>query len=107
MDEVKQAEKAAEVLVVGKHEYVLEKVEGILKGKGYSTAGSVEYDEVLKLLRDKEIDLLFIGGGIPPHERMGYLEFVQSQKPDVRVVEHFGGPATILKEVAEALSIRA
>lgn len=107
MDEVKQADKVAQVLVVGKHEYVLEKVEGILNGKGYHTLGSVEYDEVLKLLRDSEIDLLFIGGGIPPQERIGYLEFVQSQKPDIRVVEHFGGPATILTEVAEALSIRA
>lgn len=107
MEEAKTTEKSHQILVVGKHEYVLEKLDGLLRESGFQTSTCIADEEVLKVLQKESPDLLVIGGGIEPRHKLAYFEFIQSQMPDVRVVEHFGGPATLIPEVSSVLGISA
>ena len=44
------------------------------------------------------------GGGVDPHDRIKIQNSIKEWTLTTRVVEHFGGPATVLQEVREALS---
>lgn len=101
--QTQQVEKATRILVIGKHDYILEKVESILQNGGFQTEGALEEDSIIKLLMQNDFDALLIGGGVSPHSRISFLEYIQSHKPHIRVIEHFGGPATILDEVRQAM----
>lgn len=98
---------ALSVVVAGKHEYILQSTSRILEGAGYAVAGAAERDEVRSLLVKKEADVLFISGGVEPSDRQALLDYVNEEAPHITVVEHFGGPATILSELAEALRQQA
>ncbi len=91
------------ILVVGNHEYILKNVETILRKAGYETAGSTEVEEALEYIRQNTPDAVLIGGGVDPHVRMRIRELVSKEYSTVRVIEHFGGPATILSEVEAVL----
>jgi DNA-binding NtrC family response regulator len=101
--QAEQIDKATRILVIGKHDYILEKVESILRNGGFETEGALEEAAVIKMLMQNDFDALLIGGGVSPHSRISFLEYIQSYKPHIRVIEHFGGPATILDEVRQAL----
>ncbi|MCH2199167.1 MAG: hypothetical protein MK081_10330 [Flavobacteriales bacterium] len=107
MSENQTSELTKRVMIVGKHDYIIEKLEGILKLAKFGTLGSSDPERIMRMLREEDFDLLLIGGGIEPHSRLAYIEYIQSHKPDVRVVEHYGGPATILSEVHGALGFTA
>ncbi len=93
------------VAVVAKHLYVVENIESMLQKNGYNTFGITEDEEGLnKKLSKLNFDVLFIGGGVEPLFRNDLVDFVQEKKPEVKIVEHFGGPATIRNEVATALA---
>jgi hypothetical protein len=49
------------------------------------------------------LDAVLIGGGVDPHDRLKIQELVKADVPHVKVIEHFGGPATILNEIRSAL----
>lgn len=91
------------VVVVGKHDYILENTQRILREAGYSTSGSTEVAQVIRELESAEPAVLLIGGGVHPNDRLSLLAFVHTRKPALKVVEHFGGPATIVPEVKSAL----
>ncbi|MFM1932658.1 MAG: hypothetical protein RL226_1961 [Bacteroidota bacterium] len=97
--------KTARILVIGKHDYILEKVESVLREQGYETFGTLEDETVLKQLRVGDYDALLIGGGVAPNSRLSFIELIQSTKPHMRVIEHFGGPATLVHEVKAVLPI--
>ena len=94
------------VLVVGRRDYVLETLSGLLERAGYSVLTAMEDDQVIEKLKSAQPDLLLIGGGVEPNSRLGFRRFVVSQMPDVKIVEHFGGPATLVSEVNQALGVR-
>ena len=95
------------VYVVDKHEYVLENMRKILQKAGFETSGSTDPEKVMRTLRETSFDVLLLGGGIAPNHRAAYIEYIQNHKPEVRIVEHFGGPATILHEVNMAFDTNA
>lgn len=95
------------VYVVDKHEYVLENMRTILQKAGFETSGSTDPEKVMRTLRETSFDLLLLGGGIAPNHRMAYIEYIHNHKPEIRIVEHFGGPATILQEVNLAFDANA
>lgn len=94
------------VLVVGRRDYVLETLGGLLTRAGYVVLTAMEDEQVIKLLKSKTPDVLLIGGGVEPNSRLGFRRFVVSQLPLVKIVEHFGGPATLVSEVNQALGIK-
>lgn len=94
------------VLVVARRDYVIETLGGLLTRSGYSVLTAMEDERVIKLLKSKSPDVLLIGGGVEPNSRLGFRRFIVSQMPLVKIVEHFGGPATLVSEVDQAIGIK-
>jgi PleD family two-component response regulator len=100
---VNDVTKPRRVLVVGNHDYILRNVESLLQKAGFETAGHTEEEPALDYIRYNPIDAVLIGGGVDPHVRLKISQLVKTEFPTVKLIEHFGGPATILTEVQSAL----
>jgi hypothetical protein len=93
------------VVVIGKHSYILENIIGILKREGLEPNGMLDdVDELAQKVLKMSFEVLLLGGGIDPHVRGSLISAVQLAKPECHIVEHFGGPATIISEISAALS---
>jgi PleD family two-component response regulator len=92
------------IVVVGKHEYILENTERLLQKEGFETVGFTFLAEALDYIRMNPIEGVLIGGGVDPHDRLQVSELVKTTLPHVKLIEHFGGPATIVSEVKAALA---
>ncbi|MDZ4751098.1 MAG: hypothetical protein SGI87_05745 [Flavobacteriales bacterium] len=93
----------AHITVIGQHDYILQNVENILSRAGYSTRGFLNTEEAAEYIKMNPVDLVFIGGGINPNDRIALRKMIESDFAIIKVVEHFGGPATIITEIEEAL----
>ncbi len=100
---VNDVAKPKRVLVVGNHDYILRNVESLLQKAGFETAGHTEEEQALDYIRYNPLDAVLIGGGVDPHVRLKISQLVKADFPSVKLIEHFGGPATILTEVQSAL----
>jgi len=87
------------IMVMGNHDYIVKNAETLLQRAGYETTGYTEAEEALDYIRYNPLDAVLIGGGVDPHVRMKITSLVSVEFPHIKVVEHFGGPATILTEV--------
>ena len=94
------------VLVVARRDYVLETLGGLLTRSGYSVLTARDDEQVIKLLKSNSPDVLLIAGGVEPNSRLGFRRFIVSQMPLVKIVEHFGGPATLVSEVDQAIGVK-
>ena len=90
-------------LVFGKHDYIVSNVQSQLEKAEFRCAGSVVLSEALEYLKNNHPQLIVIGGGVDPHDRIKIQNSIKLWSLSTRVVEHFGGPATVLGEVREAL----
>lgn len=91
------------VVVYGKHEYILNNVQNLINKANMTSSGFTSLEETLDYMRMNPLDAVFIGGGVDPHDRSKILELVKADVPHVKVIEHYGGPATILSEIRNAL----
>ncbi len=91
-------------LVFGKHEYIVSNVKTQLEKAEFNCAGSVVLAQALEYLKMNQPQLIVIGGGVDPHDRIKIQNSIKAWSLPTRIVEHFGGPATVLNEVREALS---
>jgi hypothetical protein len=97
-------EQKTRLVVVGKHDYIIENTERLLQKEGFETVGFTFLAEAMDYIRMNPIEAVLIGGGVDPHDRLQVTELVKSTLPQVKVIEHFGGPATIVPEVKKALA---
>lgn len=87
------------VVVFGKHDYIVNNVKTLLNKADYSSEGFVNLHEVMDYMKSNPLDAVLIGGGVDPHDRIKVQNLVKSEFPHVKVVEHYGGPATIISEL--------
>lgn len=99
-----QTVKTQTVLVVARHDYLISNIEKLLQGQGFNVLCSTQDEEVLKKLKSEAVDLLFVGGSVEPNSKAVFTSFLAQNDLPTRYVEHYGGPATILTEVREALA---
>jgi len=90
-------------LVFGKHEYIVSNVKLQLEKAEFKCSGSVVLDHALEYLKTNQPQLIVIGGGVDPHDRIKIQNGIKAWSLSTRIVEHFGGPATVLSEVRDAL----
>lgn len=102
MDTVEEV-KNYQVLVVGRRDYIIDNVRKILAPKGFEVLAAMNDEDVFNALKSKNIDLLFLGGSVEPNSKRDFAEFIEEHSPNTKMIEHFGGPATILLEVQAAL----
>jgi TPP-dependent trihydroxycyclohexane-1,2-dione (THcHDO) dehydratase len=91
-------------LVFGKHDYIVNNVKAQLEKAEFKCSGSVVLSQALEYLKASQPQLIVIGGGVNPHDRIKIQNSIKDWSLSTRIVEHFGGPATVLNEVREALS---
>ncbi|MGB1032765.1 MAG: hypothetical protein ACPGWM_09120 [Flavobacteriales bacterium] len=103
MEQIQEV-KQKTILVVGRHDYIVENITKILQPNGFNVLSSTADEEVLKILKSQEVDVLFIGGAVEPNSRVIYTSFLAQNGAKTKYVEHYGGPATILSEIQEALT---
>jgi hypothetical protein len=90
-------------LVFGKHEYIVSNVKSQLERAAFKCSGSVVLAQALEYLKTNQPQLIVIGGGVDPHDRIKIQNSIKALELSTRVVEHFGGPATVLNEVRQVL----
>jgi hypothetical protein len=93
------------IVVYGKHEYILKNVQDLLTKAEFTSAGFTVLPEALDYMKMNPLDAVLIGGGVDPHDKMEIQKLVKTDLPHVKIIEHFGGPATIIPEVKSALGI--
>lgn len=91
-------------LIFGKHEYIVSNVKSQLERAEFKCAGSIVLSQALEYLKLNQPELIVIGGGVDPHDRIKIQSSIKAWSLPTRIVEHFGGPATVLSEVRDALS---
>jgi copper homeostasis protein CutC len=91
------------VVVFGKHEYIVENAETLLTKGGYATTGFVDVELAMEYIKANSVAAILVGGGVDPHDRMKLKELVDSEFKHIKMVDHFGGPATILSEIKTAI----
>lgn len=92
------------VLVFGKHDYIVKNVSTQLEKAEFKCSGSVLLPQALEYIKANRPNLVVIGGGVDPHDRIKIASAIRMSSPETKMVEHFGGPATVLKEVQAALA---
>jgi hypothetical protein len=93
------------ILVFAKHDYVASNATQLLEKGGFAPQGFVHLIEASDFIRSGAVDLVLIMGGVDPHVKMSLIQDLKEHSSQAKVVEHFGGPATILHEVLSALKI--
>ena len=92
------------IMVLGKHLYTVEHVIKLLQADGYKTLYMLEeYEEFDRRLLEQEFNVLLIVGSIEPHFQADIIKKVQTNKENVKILIHRGGPATIPAEVRSVL----
>lgn len=93
-----------QIMVYGKYDYILKNVQDLLEKANFASVGYTSLPEASDHLRQHPVDAVLIGGGVDPHERQILREVASSANNNPRIIEHYGGPATIIKEVTDALA---
>jgi hypothetical protein len=101
-EEPKSVSTARHLVVFGKHDYIVENAERLLTKGGYVTKGFTLAADAVEYIKMNQVDGIFVGGGVDPHDLLGIKTLIGSDFPAMRVIDHFGGPATILSEVEAA-----
>ena len=103
MEQIQEV-KQQTILVVGRHDYIVENISQILEPNGFNVFSATSDEDVLKILKGQEVDVLFIGGAVEPNSRFIYTSYLAENSAHTKYVEHYGGPATILSEIQGVLS---
>jgi hypothetical protein len=92
------------IVVYGKHDYIVQNLQGLIEKADYTASGFSVLDETLDYLRMHPFDAIVIGGGVDPHDRIAIQQLVDADFQHAKVIEHYGGPATVIQELTAALS---
>lgn len=96
------------ILVIGKDPEILTVVLRLLndyKEANYHAIGTTDSHQARALFADADIDLVLITNGIDATLDASLREEFLGRRPDVRILQHFGGGSGLLfAEIAQALA---
>ncbi len=92
------------IVIFGKHDYIVKNAQTLLEKGNYTVVGFVELEMASMYLVANPFDMLFFVGSVDPHDRLALKAIVDKDFPNAKILDHFGGPATILTEVNEAFN---
>jgi hypothetical protein len=98
--------KNPHVLIFGKHDYIVQNVAALLHKEGFTTVAFLDVHEILEHLKVHLLDVILVSGAVNPHHCLDIRKaLASSASPNAKIIEHNGGPATIIREVRQALSL--
>jgi len=92
------------VLIFVKYETILDVIDSHLSEHNYETITTSEEEEAIEIIKNKDFDAILIGGGINKDSRQKVLDIIKEEKPETKIVEHYGGPYTVIDSVKAAFS---
>lgn len=96
---------ALTILVIGRHEQIMETVLRLLNGQeGWRAIGALTDSEAKIRFTELKFDLVLIGGGVEEKsEQLLRLEF-EKTNPQIKIIRHYGGGSGLLfTEIQEAM----
>lgn len=90
------------VLLLGRHEFALTRVEKLLQRNNYETISCLEDSQAEEHIQNSSFDAMIIGGGVEIESKKNMIELLKSKKPQAKLIEHFGGSMGIVEELNEA-----
>src|SRR5438309_1692573 len=94
-----------EILVIGKHPQIMQTILHLINNKPeWNGTGAFTYDEAIALFKREVFRVVLIGAGLSAQENDDLCNFFSAHKPDVPVIQHYGGGSGLLfGEIYEAL----
>jgi hypothetical protein len=106
MEDIQEQKGPKRLIVIGRHLYILKSIRELLSAAGFETEGMLEeYEDIVSRILSYKFDGILISGGVNPSLRAEIKKAIEQQRPDAKFIEHYGGPATIVKEVEEAFNL--
>jgi DNA-binding NtrC family response regulator len=95
-------ENKENVLVVGRHSFIMEKVITILRQQGYQAIGASTDEQAIDMISNQELDAVIFGGGVEPES----IELIESKALAINEKIKFvrAHPQTILEDLKKVLS---
>ena len=88
------------VLVVGKYPDLLEVIEVHLIENNYKVEIlNSEVQNIIDLFDSIQFDYLLLTGGVEANLRMKIIDYLNTKRREVKLVEHYGGPYTISESI--------
>ncbi len=95
------------ILVLGKHQYMVDNIVGILSKGGYAVSGFDQVENIIEEYQPSQLDMIVFTGAVNPSDHSSLLTWKDEKFPHALIFEHHGGPATLLEEVqARFLSVQ-
>lgn len=91
------------ILVYGKHPEILNIVLRLIRSKAeWQAEGTSDRDELSRLWTASSFDLVLLGGGVPKEEETEIRNRFYADRPEIPVIQHFGGGSGLLFNEIEA-----
>ena len=87
------------ILILGKHQYMVENLQSLLTSAGYIVAGFSEVEKAMEEYKALELDMIVYTGAVNPKDFSQLTQWKDSRFPEALTFEHHGGPATLVKEI--------
>ncbi|MCF2447578.1 response regulator receiver protein [Dyadobacter sp. CY345] len=96
------------ILVVGRHEEILETVLRIInKSENWVARGAMKDEEAIALFDTEKFDIVLLCGGIQEECEAVLRETFKQKDPEIIIIQHYGGGSGLLSnEIIHALSQR-
>lgn len=94
------------ILYIGKHAEIMETVVRLInKNENWNGTGTTEYSQAKELFIKLPVNIVLLGCGIDEEDELMLREFFMLQKPNAKIIQHYGGGSGLLyNEITIALS---
>jgi DNA-binding NtrC family response regulator len=87
------------ILILGKHQYMVENLQSLLTSAGYIVAGFSEVEKAMDEYKAMALDMIVFTGAVNPNDFSQLIQWKDERFPAALTFEHHGGPATLVKEI--------
>ncbi|SEI71002.1 hypothetical protein SAMN04487995_1817 [Dyadobacter koreensis] len=96
------------ILVIGRHEEILETVLRIInKSENWIALGALTDEEAIALFEKQKFDIVLLCGGIQEECEAVLRDTFKRKDPEIIIIQHYGGGSGLLSnEIIHALSQR-
>lgn len=96
-----------QILVIGRHPEIMSTIIRLINNKPeWKCTGVLTDEEAVTAFDDEPFDMVLIGAGVTPEEKQKLCDAFNAQKPDVPVIQHYGGGSGLLfAEIYQALGL--
>lgn len=85
------------ILVIGKHPQIMQTILRLINARPeWNGVGAFTHAEAIAIFMGQPFHIVLIGAGLSPAENDELCRFFNSHKPNVPVVQHYGGGSGLL-----------